>query len=427
MSNNNKQPREEALKQLRTKDIFYFIDEVNKIKIKSKEVFKNGKKLILYPFKTDGNPKYLTCTKITFVDYKDSADLPRGYYKNFSRGYGFTRVYNNVIFPLVEKNEIKEIVIQKNVPSRIEDNILYLNPDALDRHYSTLESLLSQQKGEMALLVNKILVDLFPENYQKSDKKYVPDSLFNYIRRTINKDTILSDKDVQALFELSSFVSQDAVLANSANILKTKNRIEEHFIEEVINEFENLMSQKTETDNLEKKWQTFFKTYSWIFSQLFSFPVLIFEDEAYTGGKNIQNKGGKFADFLYKNKLTNNIAFIEIKTHNTALLEKRAYRGTDVFAISSGLSGALNQVLDQRENLQHNFYSLKANSKDKSFESYNPRCLIVIGEITSLNSDQIQAFELIRSNSKDVTIITFDEVLEKIKGLQNIMQSSKGS
>lgn len=145
------------------------------------------------------------------------------------------------------------------------------------------------------------------------------------------------------------------------------------------------------------------------------------------GGKNIQNKGGKFADFIYTNKLTSNLVLIEIKTHNTHILDRRAYRGDNVYSISSSLSGALNQVLDQRENLQHDFYSLKTKSKDKGFESYNPKCLIVIGMISNLSTEQIQAFELIRSNSKDVEIITFDEVIEKIKGLQSIMSSSSDS
>lgn len=422
------QPREVKLKEFKTKEVFYYIDDEKGIKVKCSEVFKAGNKFIHYPFiKGNGTSKYDTCKKITYIGFKNSEDLPRGFLKKFTTGYGLTRIYNHLVYPLVRNHQISEIIVQKNIPNKIEGGKLYLNPVVLDKHYPTIESLIDQQRRELDLLVNKILSDILSANYNKDAIKYIPNSLANYIKRTVNKDTILSDSDVQSLFELASFISHDSAVINSANILKTKNKIEEHFIEEVIKEFEHLLSQKTDTDTLEKRWQAFFKKYSWIFSQLFSFPVLIFEDEAYMGGKNIQNKGGKFADFIYTNKLTSNLVLIEIKTHNTHILDRRAYRGDNVYSISSSLSGALNQVLDQRENLQHDFYSLKTKSKDKGFESYNPKCLIVIGMISNLSTEQIQAFELIRSNSKDVEIITFDEVIEKIKGLQSIMSSSSDS
>jgi|SRR5579872_5042455 len=189
-------PAEEK-KDLATKEVYYYIDQEKKIKVKSKEIFKNGKKIVHYPFyKGDGQPKYTPCTKITYIGYKTSEELPRGYLKNANTGYGFTKVYGYVIYPLIEKHQIKEIIVQKNIPSKIEESKLFLNPDALDRHYPSIDSLLKAQREEIALLVNKILIDVLPANYQKDDKKYVPDSLHNYIKRTVGKDTILSDKDI---------------------------------------------------------------------------------------------------------------------------------------------------------------------------------------------------------------------------------------
>lgn len=424
MPNNTKQlPREEKVTDLITKEVFYYFDDEQSIKVKSREVYKNGKKFVHFPFqKSDGAPKYRNCKRITYVGM--TVDLPRGFLKKWNTGYGFTKIYNPLIYQIMDNNDINEIVVQNNCVQKIENRKLYLNPLALNRHYPVIDSLIKQQREDKSQLVNRILPDLLPDRYKKENRKYIKDTLSNYIKRNVDKDTILSDNDVQALLELVSFISYDKAPSNSTNVLKTKVKLEEYFIEEIIKEFEKLLAQKTYTSLLEKRWQAFFKKYSWIFSQLFSFPVLIFEDEAYTGGKNLQNRGGKFADFLYKNKLTNNIAFIEIKTHNTKILDSRSYRGNDVYAISSELSGALNQVLDQRENLQHEFYALRAKSKG-TFESYNPKCLIIIGSMSQLIDEQKKSFELIRSNSRDVEIITFDEVLEKIKGIQSLMLSSK--
>lgn len=425
MTRKNIEPTEQKIKDFKTKEVYRYIDPKNNIDIKSKEVFKKSGVFIHYPFnKINGLPKYRSCKKIIYKGLPD--ELPRGFLKSWTRGYGFTTVYNSLVYPIIDKYEIAQIIVENNVSTRIEDKILYLNPVALNKIYPEISSLLTQHRLEKSLLVNKNLAMLLPSNYKKGNKKYVKDSLHNYITRNIDKNAVLSDKDVQSLFDLAATISQDAIITNQVNILKTREKIEEHFIEEVIKKFEILLKQKQNTTTLEKRWQTFFKKYSWIFSQLFSFPVLIFEDEAYVGGKNLQNQGGKFADFIYKNKLTNNVAFIEIKTHNTQILEKRSYRGNDVFSTSKDLSGAINQVLDQRDNLQKEFYKFKAKSKEE-FQTYNSKCMIVAGNLTSLSDDQKKSFELNRTNSRDVEIITFDEVLEKIKGLESILSGAISS
>jgi len=47
----------------------------------------------------------------------------------------------------------------------------------------------------------------------------------------------------------------------------------------------------------------------------------------------------RIIDFIYKNNLTENIAFIEIKTHLKQLVNKTAYRKSFAHSISSDLSG----------------------------------------------------------------------------------------
>ena len=54
--------------------------------------------------------------------------------------------------------------------------------------------------------------------------------------------------------------------------------------------------------------------------------------------------------------------------------------------------------------------------------SFNPRCIILIGCLSDMTEKQRNCFELFRSNSKDVEIITYDELFEKIKQFQNLMK-----
>jgi hypothetical protein len=144
-------------------------------------------------------------------------------------------------------------------------------------------------------------------------------------------------------------------------------------------------------------------------------------DEAYVGGKTMDNKNGKFSDFLVKNSLSDNVSFLEIKTHKTRLLDKSAYRGDDVYSVTKDLSGCINQVLNQRDNFQKEFYVARGKSKE-NFETFNSKCVVLIGSINDLTEKQIYSFELFRSNSRDVEIITFDELQRKIESLQTLMK-----
>ena len=116
------------------------------------------------------------------------------------------------------------------------------------------------------------------------------------------------------------------------------------------------------------------------------------------------------------------MAFIEIKTHKSELMKKgKAYRGNDVYGMSIDLSGAVSQVLNQRDNFQKHFATIKMDS-DEAFESFNSKCVVLMGQIKLLSVKQHRPFELVRSNSKDVEIITFDELLGKIENIQKLIE-----
>jgi hypothetical protein len=181
------------------------------------------------------------------------------------------------------------------------------------------------------------------------------------------------------------------------------------------------MTRTKDGEPLEKAWQKYLKKNSWIFSSIFAQPVILHKDEAYVGGKTIDNKDGKLSDFLIKNSLSENTSFLEIKTHKTRVLETKPYRGTDVFSATKDLSGCINQVLNQRDNFQKEYYALKGKS-GSSIETLNSKCMVLIGTLSGLTKKQRVAFELFRSNSRDVEILTFDELQKKIESIQTLLK-----
>jgi hypothetical protein len=174
----------------------------------------------------------------------------------------------------------------------------------------------------------------------------------------------------------------------------------------------------------EEFWQQTFNANSWVISQLFSHPVVLFAGKAYVGGKWIDNRGGSVTDYIFKNNLTDNVILIEIKTPKSVLLGGE-YR-TKVYSPSSELSGASIQMLNYKETLQREYANIIANNPQKPrFDVFNPKCLLIIGNFMEQiedNYDKKRTFELFRANSREVEIITFDEIFRKIEILITLLE-----
>ena len=139
------------------------------------------------------------------------------------------------------------------------------------------------------------------------------------------------------------------------------------------------------------------------------------------GGRTLSGSGDTIADFLVKNRLSNNAALFEIKKPGTQLLRKTPYR-EELYAASSDLAGAISQMLDQKSEFQKDIARIKENSRIYDLESYSVHGVLVIGTTPSHRNQQ-KSFELFRGNSKDVTIVTFDELLAKLKSLRDFLSS----
>ena len=78
--------------------------------------------------------------------------------------------------------------------------------------------------------------------------------------------------------------------------------------------------------------------------------------------------------------------------------------------------------LSQKHNFEGEIALIKSNSRITDLESYSVRCCLVIGTIPD-DEERKKSFELFRGNSKNVEIVTFDELLEKLKRLRDLLKS----
>jgi hypothetical protein len=94
-----------------------------------------------------------------------------------------------------------------------------------------------------------------------------------------------------------------------------------------------------------------------------------------------------------------------------------------IYTPSSDLSGAINQVLDQRYKLQKEISSIKENTRMYDIETYSVHCAVIVDTMLE-GVDEQKSIELFRGNLKEVNIVTFDEMLEKLKVLKNFIASN---
>lgn len=171
----------------------------------------------------------------------------------------------------------------------------------------------------------------------------------------------------------------------------------------------------------EEFWQQTLAANPLLLSQIFATPVISLRGKAYVGGKGIENSQGKVTDFLVANRLSENVALIEIKTPKARLLGPEYRAG--VYAVSPDLSDAIVQVATQRDALLKEYYALSAKS-ETSFAAFSPHGFVIAGdfqgELTS--PSQRQSFELFRQGLRDVQIVTFDELFARLEALLQSLQ-----
>lgn len=398
--------QENISSQTGTKTVYHFYNSNIIPVFKTREILNNGQKIIVYPFSVRISTGQISTRKvrqIEFVGFNGLQNIPKDFKTPSSYGIKSKRLKTlmGLIYP--KYKNLEKLVVEINGKTRFSEKTIFFD-------WGDMEDLLKKiyrqhSKGELEkknMLVN--LLANYSNKYSSTQRKLSSGELEEFLSRYDDYDKI-SVKDTEAIAKLFENLPKGKILTTN-HIIAAKERIDTIYIEDIITGFSKLLDAKK--DN-EEDWQKFFTKYSWMFSHLFPYQVILKKDKAYVGGKTIENSDGRIVDFLIESDLTKNLALIEIKTHLKELLKKTPYRSPDVFSVSDELSGGINQCLDQKD--------LFLREMGEKNPSYDPKTILIIGQKHSLTSEQIKCFELFRSNQKNVDIVTFDELLSKLEGL----------
>jgi len=174
----------------------------------------------------------------------------------------------------------------------------------------------------------------------------------------------------------------------------------------------------------EKVWQHFFKQNEWIFGYGLDYRFMgLVQDEADLATRDVANRGGSVGDYLMG--FSNFTALVELKLPTTPLFTLRTDRAKS-WRLSSDLASAVSQILEQKASWQ---VKAEANAKgnftrDGSLiaqRTIDPRCILIVGSDKMFDGTEqsrevkLRTFELFRRDSRNIEIITYDELLERAK------------
>ena len=362
-------------------------------------------------------PEHLSLSEDEVVDYL--ASLPKGFIKQFDYGLGLTKRYKLIIETVQELSDCTRILVAPYIQTGVSETGSTFNiclddfnemRKSIDRtlkhgrtaaneiNYADTRNILNKSSGQPPIPVNtgrsplhKSITGVATGGVSMSQDKL--DETINSLTKNAKSIAEKDPKKVATLKRDLEFVELEALIERYAKMLVANHN--------------------------EKKWQTFLDENSFLLNLAFGCPVVKVCGQTSVGGRRFRGDGGKVADFLVKNNLTNNSAIVEIKTPKTKLLNKSPYR-PGVFTPSGDLVGAVNQSLNQKHHFEREFANHKVNSGMSDIEAHSVRCCVIIGTIPE-DLHQQKSFELYRGNSKNVDIITFDELLKNLEALRDLI------
>ena len=348
--------------------------------------------------------------------------LPSSLQKDVRYGLGFVREMRPILYAIETLPGVNRIVISQ-AATEFKAGTYYYHEDEYHALASGINAITRKYQADSlrerkTLAYNEILHQIDPQQYPLIERPYEPGTIFKLLGGTKAGETRLRGKDRQALIS--------AVNANAAAIAKRDHKefvqlqkdIEVVSLDVLIKSFEQRLRRNANED----EWQKLLEINPFILSMLFGQPIVVLQSGANVGGQTLAGDGTKIADFLAKNSRTHNTAIVELKRPKTKLFGKEYRRS--VFSPSSEIAGSIVQVLDQRLKLMNELPLIKHRNRMANLQTYAVECVIVAGR-TPTDESKIASFEMIRNQMKDVRIVTFDELLDRLITLRELLSGER--
>lgn len=235
----------------------------------------------------------------------------------------------------------------------------------------------------------------------------------------------LVDKDLAEIVDKLSDLDKEkreSVLETLRNTVLTK---EDLNILSGRKEGLEIFKEFLQKDISEKEWQLFFKQNSWIFGYGLDYRFLsILQREASVSSIDLDGKNEVKLDYLLGDK--NFTILVELKRPDTNLFEVDKNR-SESWKLSKDLTYAVSQILAQKAEWQIKSQTDQYDENEKKIEqdTFDPKTILIIGNSNQFSGNtktdliKMKTFELYRRNSRNIEILTYDEIFERAQFIVN--------
>lgn len=346
--------------------------------------------------------------------------LPYGLFDPLQDGLGLPKDLDAVWQTISHVQGGEILVVSRKRATALCDGMICIREDELDklrrkfnRTKTAGRKLIRQTKR--SVVHDDVLTKLDPEKF----RRLIPD---NHPLVPVRRETAAEAQrraqgggETEAVREI---VKRLPNLAKQAphDLMMLHAEIERATLAKVIEKYDEQLGKS----NQEKHWQTFFEQNKLVLSMVFARPVELLHTQFHAKPSTITGAGAQIGDFLFGER-GQALAIVEIKRPGTDLVQGKAYRGKEVFGPSPELSGAMTQVLYQQSELRQHW--MGHTNGDERLRRWKPdviKCIVIAGT-TPTESVKRRSFEVFRNSCKDVEVVTFDELLNKLKLLHKYL------
>ena len=350
-----------------------------------------------------------------------SERLPYGLFDLPGDGLGLPKDLDAVWQTLSRVQGAEILVVSRKRATALTEGVICIREDELDklrrkfnRTKTAGRKLVRQTKQNV--VHDDLLTKLDPEKFRRIIQVNHP--LVEVRRETVAEAKHRSQGDSWEAETVREIVQRLPSLAKQAprELMMLHAEIERATLAKVIERYDDLLGKTTQ----EKHWQTFFEQNKLVLSMVFARPVQLLHTQFHAKPSTLTGAGAQIGDFLF-GELGQALAIVEIKKPGTELLQGKAYRGEEVFGPSADLSGAMTQVLYQQSELRQRW--TQHASDTEGLRPWRPdviKCVVIAGK-TPTEPVKCRSFEVFRNSCKDVEVVTFDELLNKLRLLHKYL------
>lgn len=257
--------------------------------------------------------------------------------------------------------------------------------------------------------------------------KYGRNEIIRRLTEEVETGYVLNAADRDTLIDQVSAAAQSVALEAPQKFGQLRADIELVSLETLVDQFEHALAGPHAKK--EAYWQSFFDTNRFALQQLFSMPIVTLATQAHLRGADLEGRGARIADFLCANTVTRTAVVVEIKTPGAPIMEPGSYRGSNesgVHALHKDLSGTIAQLQSQMAAIPQDLTPQRlGRTSEIDLDLWNDiRGAIIVGRLSSLSPSQHESFIRYRSALSTVTILGYDEVLERLRGLLEMLQNA---